>query len=358
MTARNTAYRIIDRTERLLDGALRSVRRLLGLSDPPRIMPMRGYGAPAGVRVLARVLEDRGSGSGGRWGKAFRRWATREMAGMRVEVRWRDRRWQGVTDEEGYLDVTVPAPDRAKEGWEHVKLRVAEARYPSVSHAARVLVTGPSHEFGVISDIDDTVIDTGATNVLRLVRSFVYELPAEKQPFPGIDELYRALHAGPAGTSSNPVFYVSSSPMNLYEHLSELFELSGLPEGPLLLRDWGFTKKGPSPDGGHQHKLEKVRSIFERTGDLRFVLIGDSGQHDPELYRTICEEHPRRVKAVAIRDVTPDVRDREVAEIGRDIEALGVPFAAAERTDQLAEFFAERGLLPSEAVEDVAREAA
>lgn len=357
MTTRNTAYRILERAEDLVDGAYDRLRSLLGLSDPPRILPMKGFGEPAKVRVLARVLEDRGGPDGGRWRRAFRRWATREMAGLRVDVRWRDRRWQAVSDDEGYIDISVPAPDRTDEGWHTLQLEVAEDGYPSVSAEARVLVVGPAHDFGVISDIDDTVIDTGATNALSLLKSFIYQLPAEKEPFPGIDELYRALRRGPGGTSANPLFYVSSSPMNLYEHLAALFESSGIPEGPLMLRDWGFSREGLSPDGGHEHKVDKVRAIMEQTGRLPFVLIGDSGQHDPELYRKICEEHAGRVTAIAIRDVTAPERDREVAEIGRAIEAMGVPFCAAETTADLARFFAERGLVQRDAVAEVRRAA-
>jgi len=277
---------------------------------------------------------------------------------VRVEIAWRDRRWVATTDEEGYVDLSVPAPERVQPGWHTVKLRVVSDGYANVTQAAEVAVVGPKHDYGVISDIDDTIIDTGVANLFSLVKSFVYELPAEKRPFPGVGELYRALFGGPGGSGTNPFFYVSSSPLNLYEHLETLFEKTGLPPGPLLLRDWGWTRQGPSPDGGHAHKLEKARAILEQTGDLRFVLVGDSGQRDPELYRDLVEAHRERILAVAIRDVTPDARDREVRELGEDIEAMGVPFVSAESSDELARFFASRGLIAEHAVREVAAEAA
>ena len=360
MTTNNGAYELLDKLEGIVDGARRQMRSSLGLERPPRILPMRGFGTPDGVRVLARVLESRRTGRrmpGRRWRKAFRRWATLEIPDSRIQLRWRDRRWETRSDEEGYIDVTVPAPERIGSGWQSLQLRLVGSRYPDVGTSLRVMVIGPEHDFGVISDIDDTVIDTGVSNVLNLVKSFVYELPQEKQPFPGIDELYRALHHGPDGSSSNPLFYVSSSPMNLYEHLERTFERHGLPEGPLLLRDWGFDRTGMSPNGGHDHKLAKIESVMERTGRLPMILLGDSGQHDPELYREVVERYPDRVLAVAIRDVTPDRRDREVAAIGETIEASGVPFLATSRTEEIASFLAARGFVAASAVDEVAAEA-
>ncbi|MAQ15819.1 MAG: hypothetical protein CMN30_13615 [Sandaracinus sp.] len=349
-------FRFLDRIEDTLDGASRRLRRTLGRTRPPRILPMRGFGVPQGVRILARVLEDRGEG-GNRWQKAYRRWATRELPGVPVEIHWRDRRWQARTDEEGYLDVTLPAPDRVEGGWHDVQLRLADARYPDTTATLRALVVGAEHDFGVLSDIDDTVIDTGVASSMNLLKSYFYDTASDKEPFPGIDELYRGLHAGRDGSGSNPMFYVSSSPMNLYEHLDRTFDRHRLPEGPLLLRDWGLDHQGFSPNGAHDHKLEKAERILERTGDLPFVLIGDSGQHDPELYLELVKRNPRRIAAVAVRDVTPDRRDAEVREIGESIEAQGVPFLAAGDTAEMARFFAERGFVAPATVDEVKSEA-
>ena len=359
MSRSNRAYRLLDRIEDAVDGAHRALRLKLGLRREPRILPMKGFGVPKGVRVLARVLEDRGTG-GGRWTRAFRRWATLEIPDARVEIRWRDRRWEARTDEEGYLDVTVPAPERVEAGWNDLRLRLVSSDYPDVTSPLRALVVGAEHDFGVISDLDDTIIDTGVSSTLALIKSWVYELPSEKDPFPGIDELYRALHRGADGDSGNPLFYVSSSPMNLYEHLERVFERHHLPEGPLLLRDWGFDHEGLSPDGGHEHKFEKAKRILEQTGSLPFVLIGDSGQHDPELYQRLVEAFPGRITAVAIRSVGPDsssARSTEVRTIGEAIETAGVPFLATDRTEAMARFLAQRGFVTTDTIEEVRREA-
>ena len=367
MTDVNLAFAVLQRVEDTLTGARRALRRRAGVTKPPRILPMKGFGARDGVRMRARVLEDRSADDASRqgndqrlsrWRLAFRRWSTLEIPRARIEIQWRDKRWQAITSEEGYIDIVVPAPSGAPSGWNDVSLRIVDDGYRETVCAARVFVVGDPHDFGIISDIDDTVINTGAASVLSLATSFVYELPSEKKPFPGIDELYRALHAGSDRKGRNPVFYVSSSPFNLYEHLETLFDNEDMPEGPLLLRDWGFDFRGLTPDGSHEHKVEKVRDILKQTGDLRFVLLGDTGQQDPELYRRIVEEYPRRIAMVAVRDVSGPRRDAKVSALGEAIEAQGVPFVAVETTASIARALAERGFIPEVAAAEVAAAAA
>ena len=67
-------------------------------------------------------------------------------------------------------------------------------------------------------------------------------MPARRLPFPGVAAFLRALYAGAGGGERNPLFYVSSSPWNIYDLLSEFFSLNDIPIGPVLfLRDWGLT---------------------------------------------------------------------------------------------------------------------
>ena len=96
--------------------------------------------------------------------------------------------------------------------------------------------------------------------------------------------------------------------------------------------------------GGHGHKLVKIERIFASTGDLPFVLIGDSGQDDPKLYRDAVYAHPGRVKAIYIRDV----RDRtrfDVRRIAAEVTAHGVPMELVPDTVAAANHAADLGLI-------------
>jgi phosphatidate phosphatase APP1 len=321
-------FELAVRTDALWDTWSRRVRRRLGLARPLRILPYRGYGTAERALIQARVLEDQdvrpphlrrtlvGSAVA-----SYQRYATREIAGAHVAVHWGDKRWEGTTDDEGFLELWVPPPEHVVPGWNSVELELLSPEPQGVARvSAPVLVAGPRAELGVISDIDDTVIVTGVTNPFKRAWALFLTEHRTRLPFAGVDAFYEALKQGQAGQADNPIFYVSSSPWNLYEHLDEFLALHRIPAGPLLLRDWGLSRHGFAPGGGHGHKLEKIRGVLSTLERLPFILIGDSGQEDAEHYRTIVREYPGRIRCVYIRNVPS--RARRAVVLGRIAEQV------------------------------------
>lgn len=337
----------------------RRVRRRLGVAPPLRILPYRGYGTAERVLIQARVLEDRyvkpahlrrtlvSSALA-----SYKRYATREIARAHVAVHWGDKRWEGTTDDEGFLELWVPPPAGVSPGWNAVELELLGPEpegVPIVS--APVLVAGPEAELGVISDIDDTVIATGVTNPLKRAWALFLTEHRVRLPFEGVDAFYAALKEGHGGKADNPIFYVSSSPWNLYEHLDEFLALHRIPNGPLLLRDWGLSRHGFAPGGGHGHKLDKIRGVLGTLEHLPFILIGDSGQEDAEHYRTIVREYPGRVRCVYIRNVPS--RARRAAELERlaaEVREAGSQLVAVDDTVSAARHAAQAGWIRWEEV--------
>ena len=222
---------------------------------------------------------------------------------------------------------------------------------------AEVILPGADARFGVISDIDDTLLVTQATSLLKMMRLTLLESSESRVAFPGVAAFYEALHDG-----TNPFFYVSSSPWNLHEFLQDFMRLKGIVSGPLLLRDFGLDENKLVAGPHLEHKLAQIRRVMDRFPTLPFVLVGDSGQRDPEVYDRIVEAYPGRVLAVYIRDVSDGVRDRAVQDIaarlaGQDVDMLLVPDTLAA-----ARHAASRGWLDEAALarvaEDVGRELA
>jgi phosphatidate phosphatase APP1 len=139
-----------------------------------------------------------------------------------------------------------------------------------------------------------------------------------RKPFEGVAGLYRALQRGLSGGEENPIFYVSNSPWNLYTVLLEFLNLQKIPLGPLLLRDFGdhlFFSQEPE-----SHKKSNIKMILDSFPHLPFVLIGDSGERDPEIYRDIVKEYPARIRAIYIRSINK--RPSRLAAIDRLIEEV------------------------------------
>ena len=157
------------------------------------------------------------------------------------------------------------------------RLSVDPARRPS-RHAA--FIPSPEAQFGVISDIDDTVLHTEVTNQLRMLYWSLAHNALTRIPIPGAAALYQQLCRIPGDSAaSNPFFYVSSSPWNLYRCSKPFWMPPAFPEGPLLLRDFGLDKTGFT-FSQHMHKRDKAADILRTYPRLPFILLGDSGQQD------------------------------------------------------------------------------
>ena len=137
--------------------------------------------------------------------------------------------------------------------------------------------------------------------------------------FPGAPELYRDLAAG-----VNPVFYVSSSPWNLHAFLLAFLRHRDFPLGPVLLRDLLGNRHG------REQKHTRIREVLDLHPDLSFVLLGDSGEHDPQIYADIVREYPGRILAVYIREVRLNPGDGRVEKVS-DAWDSDVPFVLVRR---------------------------
>jgi phosphatidate phosphatase APP1 len=202
----------------------------------------------------------------------------------------------------------------------------------------------------VISDIDDTVVQTGIANKLLMMWRLFVEEARSRLAFPGVATLYRALHGGVSGHDGNPMLYVSRAPWGTYDVLEEFFHIHAIPVGPVLfLREWGVTWTSPLPRKAEEHKEDLINRMLALYRDLPFVLIGDSGQHDPEIYSRIVERHPGRVLAVFIRDVSRDpARIEDIERLAVAVSAAGSSLVLAADSVAMAEQAARLGLVPQD----------
>ena len=310
------AYEMEQRLDAPTDGEPRPDRRRL------TIVPYRGFGRGNEMLLRGRLLRDkkitRVKAAEPIWRgvlNAYRRFESDEVPGTKVTVTYRDAVVETMTDDEGHFQARLQ-PSLLEENllWHPVQLTSG-----GVSATGHVLIPPANAEFGIISDIDDTIVQTGATRFTTMIRSVLLENAAMRMPFEGVAELYKALHAG-----WNPIFYVSSSPWNLYDLLEDYMDIQGIPPGPMFLQDYGIDEATFIHDAHDVHKLREIQSILDYYATLPFVLIGDSGQHDPEIYLRVIQANPRRIRLVIIRDVTEDVRDKTVTRLAEEARTAGV----------------------------------
>ncbi len=179
--------------------------------------------------------------------------------------------------------------------------RLALSAEGSEAVTAQVFIVDPASGFGILSDIDDTVMVTALPRpFLAAWNTFVLDEHA-RTPVAGMAVLYERLaRAHPR----SPFIYLSTGAWNVAPTLKRFLGRNLYPPGALLLTDWG-----PTHDrwfrSGREHKHRNLERLAQEFPDLRWLLIGDDGQHDPEIYGEFERAHPDNVAAIAIRQLSP-----------------------------------------------------
>lgn len=347
------AHQSLARVEASLDRWRQRRRLRRGFTRPVRVVPYLGYGSASRVRLRGRVLMAnrlRDAAQGDRSWQAlaasYRRFESDEVPGLCVRARLGSVETAGVSDEEGYLDLTLtPHEPLAPTLWHEASMWIDEPDHglPPREATARVQVPSEDAQIGIISDIDDTILHTQATSLLQMARTTLFNSARQRTAFPGVGAFYSALQDGPGGEPVNPIFYVSSSPWNLYDLLIDFMDHRGIPQGPLFLRDLGLTRDTFIQSTHGDHKGASIDAILGEHPELPFLLIGDSGQHDPEIYADVVARWPGRVHAVYIRDVSHADRDTNVDTIGAQLEEHEVPLLRVATTVDAARHAATEG---------------
>ncbi|MCU1290242.1 MAG: hypothetical protein JWN60_2471 [Acidobacteria bacterium] len=315
--------------DNLSDGFRSRLKRIKGTENPLKIIPFTGYGTREKFWMSGRVLEDDGDivtnqndGKLQNLVNLYKRFETDEVSGARIRAVFGNAETEVFTDKEGYFYLEMSAAEISDSPFREIKLSLQEpllANGQMAETVGRVLVPPETARFGVISDLDDTVLTTNVTNKIKMFLTVALLNEHTRMPFKGVAAFYKALQKGLTGAENNPIFYVSSSPWNLYPLLTEFLRIQDIPTGPLFLKDFGNHTIFSS--GDHKtHKLNNIESVLNTYPHLPFILIGDSGEQDPEIYSEVVKKYPQRIKTVYIRNI--NLKPERIASIDKLIDEI------------------------------------
>ena len=351
---------VIDADDQL-DAAWRRLDARLGRGQPRHLAAYRGYADERGAELFGRVMAEKPQGGpqeGDDWWDnlldTYRRFESDEVPGIALKVRFRGTEVDAVSDHEGYYTAvispavissvasTAPASDAL---WENATVSLADG---TLATPQPVLQVRPDAGFGIISDIDDTILHSSVTDWKTAAQLTFLHNARTRKPLEGAAKLYQALQEGADHSGRHPIFYVSSSPWNLYDLLEDFIELNAIPFGPIFLRDLGTDTGKFIKTEGHGHKLQRARTLIQRFPALRWVLLGDSGQADAELYAEAAREFGDRIAAIYIRDVDPGADsplDLKVDGFIERVAGTAVPMLRSRDSLAIAEHAAGLGLI-------------
>lgn len=321
----------------------------------PVVVPYAGYGSAELVRILCRVLlakpdlaaapakEPRrrsdGRDAGIRGWRSFTSVPVNDVT-VTIEIDGSSHRVQA--DRGGVVDAVVPV--RLTPGWHTARLHTDD----SATVEAPVFIVAPAVRVGIISDVDDTVMVTTLPRpLLAAWNTFVLDEHA-RVPTPGMAVLLDRLAGAHRGA---PMIYLSTGAWNVAPTLTRFLSRNLYPAGALLLTDWG-----PTHDrwfrSGRDHKRANLRRLAQEFPEIRWILIGDDGQHDEAIYSEFQRDFPDNVAAVAIRQLSPS---EAVLAGGRSKDAVvvtdalggaaGAPWVYGSDGSSLSDQLAEHGLL-------------
>ncbi|MDM7482272.1 MULTISPECIES: App1 family protein [Halomonadaceae] len=288
------------------------------------VHPYRGYGSQQEIFVMGRVFRQAALGRAiPRRGilrdtaDVARRIFRRGLADAQVEIRVGENQLTLTTDRDGYFDAHLPITSTlpVDVSWHRADIVVRASGQPTVRTSVEVYVPPPEADLLVISDIDDTVMFTGVAEKLKMLYRLFVRKPHRRTAFPGVASLYQALYRGQTEKAERPILYVSRGPWAIYEMLEAFFQLNRIPVGPILfLREWGISWRKPWPRRAEAHKRDLIDRMLALYQDMPCILIGDSGQHDPEVYTEVVKAYPERIKAIYIRRVDSDPKREEAIQ--------------------------------------------
>jgi phosphatidate phosphatase APP1 len=315
----------------------------LGIENRTHIRVYRGFGGAEQMEIFGHVLS---------WGPlpvtTYSNWALVNMlallrlflvkprAGATVQLQWEGMLVEGTTEKDGFFHLKWQPALMPVAGLYEVTVNIK-----NVASGAKGVVIIPQHsKYGCVSDIDDTFLISHSATVFRRLRVLFTRNPRTRKPFEGVANHYRLL-----SENERPFFYVSSSEWNLYDYIREFTRFNALPEGVYLLSQLKqlhqLLKTGQQK---HATKFTRISRILVNYPHMRFILLGDDTQEDPNIYKALTEHFPAQIIAVYLRRVR-ESRYETIKQLVAEITAKGIPVCYFKHSEEAIAHSRSNGLI-------------
>ncbi|MAU17094.1 MAG: hypothetical protein CMH46_16320 [Muricauda sp.] len=286
------------------------------LKNRKEILPYLGYGKENTIKIMGSAFYERRLNDSrindSNWTNAkrmIRLFHQRPVAHEEVLISFNGHSKKVITDDRGYFETELNFDTAIGVGYHHVQYSLLGQLPNPVTAHGKCLVVDSNSTLGIISDIDDTIVTSHAYGFSKKIRTALFNNAHTRETNTGIVSFYKELH-----THGGPFFYVSSSERNMYGYWMNFLKTNGFPIGPLLLKElkYGIKDLILTGKGKHNHKYEKITHILNFYPFLSFILVGDNGQEDVEIYHSVVLDFPHRIKGIIIVPTLQKSLDRDI----------------------------------------------
>jgi phosphatidate phosphatase APP1 len=304
----------------------------LGLTNEPTVRVYHGYGHDDQLMIhghvfrLAPLPRTKYRKSVIRNMVALLRlFIVKPYADVQVRMEWDGELYEATTDKDGFFKFEWKDRPPLPKGWHQVPVQALVNGQVIAAATGSVFIPYDT-QYGFISDIDDTFLISHSANLRKRLFVLFTQNARSRQPFEGSVRHYQLLSlSNTTPEAPNPFFFVSSSEWNLYDYILEFTIVNEIPRGIFLLNQLKlFSQLLKTGQNNHQTKFTRIARILETYPKQRFVLLGDSSQHDPYIYEAIVKHFPRQIHAVYIRDIY-EKNQQKAKDVLDKIESAGVP---------------------------------
>ena len=317
--------------------------------DPLMIAPYLSYANEKEIVIRGRVLENEGivvAENDGKWKNfvnSIKRMESDEAEFVKVVAHYNGQKYESMTNDEGFFKISVPTEitSTLSDELEWIVIELSLPDIPDednnpIKAKVEILLPHSQTEFAIITDMDDTVLESHVNSFLKL--RLLYETflknAHSRLAFENVGEVLQKLTRNKDDYQVNPIFFISHSPWNLYELLLQFIEKNNIPRGPFFLRDFGY-KRGLEKFEHENHKALAIEHLMNFYPRLNFVLLGDATEHDVDIYTQVFKKFPNRILKIIIRATEKEEKNNHVREV--QAQNPQTPIHLIEHSDEIVD---------------------
>jgi len=222
-----------------------------------------------------------------------------EIKGKNIFATINQESFQTKGDSEGYFEFDIKTKKAIKSGYKSIELQIQNN--PDIKRVKATII-GAKPLIGIISDFDDTLIISNVTNKIKLGINTMFKNYQQRKIVPGMVERFNKILAQNPKNSPNALFVLSGSPQQLFKPINSFLNYYNFPKRVLILKKAHGDNKDPLTDQ-FAYKTQKIKRLIKLYPNIKWVMFGDSGEKDLEVYRFIKSKYPNKIKEYYIRNI-------------------------------------------------------
>jgi len=221
-----------------------------------------------------------------------------EIKNQQIFAYFQDKKYTTTGDDEGYFRFELNSDIELSQGYENIRLNIKDNK--KNENIKVPIFTQKS--IAIISDFDDTVIVSDVTNKLKLSNNLLLKNYKQRDLISGMKERFQNILSRNSISHPTPLFFVTGSPQQLFNSIEKFLNHHNFMEHVLITKQIHGQDKDSLLDQ-ISYKLQHIEELIEFYPNFKWVLFGDSGEKDKEIYNSLSKKYPSKIEAFYIRDV-------------------------------------------------------